>query len=287
VLNLPNGWLWALFQLAAGGSIIALREQARRSVVEAIARGLAIEAAAADTRLALALAAAERDAKARFLASASHDLKQPLAAARIWASVGLDAPPGPARANALAKADAAFGAATRLVDSMLDHLRLEAGAERARIEAVPVGLVLLAAAEAHEPAAAAAGLRIRARDGTLAVAADPALLARAIDNLVDNAIRHSGARRLLLAARREGGGVAIWVIDDGRGVAVDERDRLFDDYVQGALAGPGGFGIGLASVQRLLVLMAGAVTIDPRWTGGAAFRLWLPAATPARVAIAA
>jgi signal transduction histidine kinase len=121
----------------------------------------------------------------------------------------------------------------------------------------------------------------------LAVSADPALLARAIDNLVVNAIRHSGGQRLLLGARRAGDGVAIWVIDDGRGVAAGERDRLFEDYAQGAQAGPGGFGIGLASVRRLLALMAGEAGIEPRWTGGAAFRLWLPAARPQLATLAA
>ena len=285
--GLPYGWAWALFLLAAGGSMVGLREQARRSVAEVIARGLAIEAAAAETRLALAVAAAERDAKARFIASASHDLKQPLAAARIWARLGLEAAPGPARSETFAKAEQAFADASSLVDSMLDHLRLEAGAEVARIVAVPINMMLVATADRHALAAEGAALRIRAVPGRLVVAADPVLLARALDNLIINAIRHSQARRLLIGARREAGGVVIWVIDDGCGVAPGDRARLFEAYAQGALVGPGGFGIGLASVRRQLELMHGEATHEPRWTGGAAVRLWLPASVPAPAAVGA
>lgn len=278
VQGLPYGWGWAFLMLAAGGSMVALRAQALESVTAAIARGLAVEAAAAETRLALAVADAERDAKARFVASASHDLKQPLATARIWAHLALEAQPGHARTEALAKAEQAFSAAADLVDSMLDHLRLEADSGVARIAAVSIGPILLATAARHAPAAEDVGLRIRAVPSRLGVAADPELLARALDNLVANSIRHSGGRRLLLGARREGAGVAIWAIDDGRGVAPVDRARLFEAYVQGALAGPGGFGIGLSSARRQLELMHGHAVFDPNWTNGAAFRLWLPAA---------
>jgi signal transduction histidine kinase len=285
--DMPHGLLWAVFLLAACASMVALRSEARRNVIEAVTQQLAVEAAAADVRQALAVAAAERQAKARFIASASHDLKQPLAAARLWSRISQDTPSGPAQVQATAKADQAFSAAIGLVDSMIDHMRLEAGAEVARIGGVPVGPILLAAAETSAPAAAEIGLAIRVVPSRLVAAADPALLRRAIDNLVANAIRHSGGKRLLLGARRAAGGIAIWAIDDGCGVAAADQDEVFEDYAQGSNAGRGGFGIGLASVRRLLALMHGTASLDPRWKKGAAFQLWLPVAETAEQAVAA
>lgn len=287
VTDVPYAPLWALMLLAACASMVALRDQARRDVVQAVENRLAVEAAAAETRLALAVAAAEREAKVRFIASASHDLKQPLSAAQLWARIGLDAAPGAARNQALDKAEQAFAAAVGLVDSMLDHMRLEAGAEVARIEAVAVGPILQASAEAFAPAAAAAGLAIRTVPGRQVAAADPALLRRAIDNLVANALRHSRGQRLLLGTRRCGDGVAIWAIDDGRGLKPVVQARLFEDYTQGTDAGPGGFGLGLSSVKRQLELMGGEAGYDPHWSNGAAFRLWLPAAQVLAVRAAA
>lgn len=285
--GMPHAPLWALLLITSCISMVALRREARRTVVEAVAQRLEIEAAAADVRQALAVAAAERQAKAQFIASASHDLKQPLSAARLWGRISMDAPPGPGRVQAAEKADMAFAAAVGLVDSMIDHMRLEAGAEVARIRAVPLGPILLAAADASKPAAAAVGLCIRVVPTSLAVCADPALLGRAIDNLVGNAIRHSGGRRLLLGARRADDGIAIWVIDDGRGVIATEQEAIFEDYTQGSNAARGGFGIGLASVRRLLTLMHGTAGLDPAWTAGAAFRIWLPMAVIASNAVAA
>lgn len=204
----------------------------------------------------------------------------------------MDAPPGPDRIKAAEKADQAFSAAVGLVDSMLDHMRLEAGTEVARIRPVPIGPVLLAAADAAAPAAAGGGLGIRVVPTSLIALADPMLLGRAIDNLIANAIRHSGGRRLLLGARRAMGeagvaGIDIWVIDDGRGVIAAEQETIFEDYAQGSNAGRGGFGIGLASVRRLLTLMQGTAALDPAWKRGAAFRLWLPMAETASAAQAA
>lgn len=274
----PHAPAWALLLLAAAASFVALKGQVRRSVVEAVAARLAVERAAAETRQALAVAAAERDAKARFIASASHDLQQPLAAGRLWFRLAIDSQGGDDRARAVARADQAFGAAADLVGAMLDHLRLEAGAVAARLQPVPLGPLLASLAEDHAPAAQAAGIRIRPLPTGRAVMADPGLLRRALGNLLVNALRHSGGRRVLIGVRPAGAQVAIWVLDDGRGVAPADQGRLFDDYVQGHAVGPGGFGIGLASVRRHAALMGGAARLEPRWRGGAAFCLTLPAA---------
>ena len=104
----------------------------------------------------------------------------------------------------------------------------------------------------------------------------PDLTERALSNLVDNARKHARCSRILLGARRVGARVRIWVIDDGVGIAEADLPHLFDDYVQGSNHDDeirGGFGLGLASVQRMMALMSGTAGLDPRWRRGSAFYL--------------
>jgi signal transduction histidine kinase len=226
-------------------------------------------------------AEAARDGRTRFLAAASHDLGQPLQAARLFAAQAMGSATGPARERAQRGLDWAFDATEQLLGQMLDHLRLEAGQVEARLAPLALGPVLAELAERHEPAARLAGLAISALPSRLEVTADRALLDRALGNLVGNAIRHAKARRVLVAARRHAGRVRIWVIDDGVGIPAVDAPRLFDDHFQGSNHGDeirGGFGLGLASTRRLAEVMAGRAGYDPRWRRGSAFWVELPVA---------
>ena len=103
---------------------------------------------------------------------------------------------------------------------------------------------------------------------------------RILGNLVGNAIRHARARRVLVGARRRGGRVRVWVIDDGSGIPEHDVPRLFQDYAQGADRldrVQGGFGLGLASAKRMAQLMGGEVGLDREWKSGSAF--WLELAS--------
>jgi hypothetical protein len=224
--------------------------------------------------------AAERDAKTRFLTSASHDLGQPLQAAQLFFDDVMDARTQPEREAAGRRVTWALESAQELLRRMLDHLKLEAGAVTPKLRAVPVGTLIARMAEMHEPSARLAGVDIVALPSRLAARADPDLVDRALGNLVANAIRHAKARRLLIGARRRAGRVRLWVIDDGVGIAEADAPRLFDDYVQGAHGDEvrGGFGLGLASARRMAALMGGAVGLDRAWRRGSAFWLELPAA---------
>jgi signal transduction histidine kinase len=270
----PYAAVQAFFLAMIGLTMLGLRSLVRRTAVRAVEAKVLTERAAAITR-------AERDAKTRFIAAASHDLQQPIQAASLFFEHVLAADDAPSRARSIEGARAAFASTQALIGQMLDHLRLEAGAATARAEAVALGPLIAEVAAEHEPAARGAGMRLIARPSRGAVVADPVLLRRALGNLVANAVRHAGGERILVGARREGGRVTIWVIDDGRGIGAADAATLFDDYTQGAVArGPGraGFGLGLASVRRSLELMGGTARYEPRWTSGAAFALTLPAA---------
>ena len=267
-------WELAVFLVSLGAALVGIRRVIWRAADDAEAARALSERAAAVLEQGMALVAAQRDAKTRFIAAASHDLQQPLAAARLFVEQLGTLPPGVARTRALAGAGRALASSQALIGQMLDFLRLEADADVARPRAVAVG-ALLAEVAADQ---AAAGMRVSAA-GEVAAVADPVMLRRAVGNLVANAVRHSGGTRLLLIARRRGERAVIWVVDDGRGVAPGDRATLFDDFSQGADAAPGGFGLGLASARRLAAAMGGRIGLDPRWTGGAAFWIELPLAT--------
>lgn len=275
--------IWLLFVVMAGVTMLGFRTLVRRAVVDALAGRAASERAEAVSRQAFAIAAAERDAKTRFIASASHDLQQPIQAASLFFESAIEAADFATRARATAGARTAFASTQALIGQMLDHLRLEAGAVAARREPVALRTLLYAVAAEHEPVARAAGIRLIVVGSAPSPIADVTLLRRAVGNLVVNAIRHGQGERILLGARRRGTVVELWVIDDGNGIAAEDQGRVFDDYVQGSDHGDqqrGGFGLGLASVRRSLALMGGTAVLDPRWAGGAAFKLTLPLFDP-------
>lgn len=270
---------------ACGATILALRRLVRRTAVDAAeARALA-EERAVELERALRLITEQRDDKTRFIASASHDLQQPIYAASLFLEQVVVAEGQDRRDAAAAGARAAFASVQKLLAHMLDHLRLEAGAVAVQRE--PVSLALLFARIRPMAAArlSAAGTSLQLVTSSLVVSADALLLERIIGNLVENAARHAGASRLLLGARLRDRQVEIWIIDDGRGLSADMRPRAFEDYAQ-ATGTVGGFGLGLSSARRMARAMGGELVHEPGWAHGAAFRLSLPGYRPAGLAAA-
>ena len=276
----PPYWLeLALFLPLFGATLIAVRRFVRAAVVEATAARAAAEQARRELDAALTVVARERDAKTHFIRAASHDLQQPLQAAALFLDRVRPGGRAAEQAPAIGALRQALTAARALVAAMLEHLKLEGGVIRPSLESVVLEDVFARVLLTQEPAATAAGFRLAVVGGSNVVTADPALLARAIENLVANAIRHSEGRRVLLGARRNGAEVRIWVIDDGRGLGEADEARIFSPFEQGAHVGPaGGFGLGLASTRNLAELMDGGCGIDRRGRKGAAFYLRLPAA---------
>lgn len=229
---------------------------------------------------ALAEVAEERDAKTRFIAAASHDLGQPLQAASLFFDQTLRASDVDQRDRAADGVRKAFASADQLLSHMLNHLRLEADAVDPHFAHIAVGPTMARIAAQFGPAASAAEIDIRLVRSRARLRLDKVLFERALGNLVNNAIEHSGATRIVVAARRHGSNIRIWVIDDGCGIARVDADRIFDDYYRGSdsrAATKSGFGLGLSSVRRIAGLMDGTAGLDPRWLGGAAFFLEFPA----------
>ena len=224
---------------------------------------------------------AAQDAKARFLASASHDLDQPVHSARLYFEQLMRSEDAGERRKAARGLEWALDAIGVTVAEVTSHLKLDAGAITARHEPVSLNGVISEAVEINEPAARLRKVALRTLPTSLAVIGDPHLIERVLGNYIGNAIRHAGARRILVGAKRQQGRVRLWVIDDGCGIAAADRATLFDAYVQGSdHRGEirGGYGLGLASVRMMAGLMHGSAGHDPRWMQGSAFFLELPAA---------
>lgn len=274
----PHFVTLALFLPMFGATLIAIRRFVRQAVVQATLAQAAADASRRELAAALVELERERDAKTQFIRAASHDLQQPLQAAALFLDRLKPSPRAVGQAASLGGVKRSLGVARGLVAAMLEHLKLEGGAVRADIATFPASELFDRVALTQGPAAAAAGVRLSFVGGGAMLRADPLLLARAMENLTANALRHSGGRRIVVGARRRGACVTLWVVDDGRGLSSGDEARIFQPFEQGGHVGAaGGFGLGLASTRGLVELMGGSCGARQGLVRGAAFYVELPA----------
>ena len=193
------------------------------------------------------------DNERRFTADASHELRTPLAALKAQAQVALDAADEVQRRHALEQIVAGCDRATRLLAQLLTLARLDAGTGR---ELQPLGLRPLAESVLADAAgeAIACNCELSLADGDATVRGNSDLLRAALRNLVENALRHGGARRIRVAVEAGQDGVTLTVSDDGSGIPAAEREAVVKRFRRGTVAGSGGSGLGLSIVQRIAEL---------------------------------
>lgn len=236
----------------------------------------------AESALRTAKEEAERAAlsKAKFLAAASHDLRQPVQSLMFFAAaLGARLPDGPERAMVLDMEDS-IGALKSLLDSLLEVSRLDAGVVVAQPAPFPADALLAPLAADHADAASRAGIDLRVVLSSRTLVSDPALLARLVHQLVGNAIRFTPRGRVLVGCRRAGTGARIEVWDTGIGMAGDARAEIFDDFVQ--LGNPErdrgkGLGLGLGIVRRVAGLLGHPVGLRSTPGRGSVFWVEVPA----------
>ncbi len=223
-----------------------------------------------------------RLAKSHFLASVSHDLRQPLQALRLFVDVLDHQVDGPAR-RAVTGAAQALAAAEQLLIALLDVSRLDAG--MVEPSPGPVDLAPLLAQLVDECAVQAlqAGIAFRLQPCTAVVRSDPVLLARILRNLLHNALRYTADGRILLGARRAGDAVRIEVWDSGPGIPPGETDAIFEDFYQ--LGNPArdrtqGLGLGLAIVRRNAELLGHSFGVRSIPGRGSVFWVTVPRIGP-------
>ena len=231
------------------------------------------------------------DAKARFFAAASHDLRQPLQALGYYSNL---LNPNAQDANQVQRIRECVDSLDGLLEGVMTISRLDAGKVQSHLEAVDLSTLLQRLVTLYGGIASAKGLSLRARlcvrlgvgapDGRVWVRTDPLLLERVLGNLLSNALRYTVQGGVLLAARPWGGSVRLQVIDTGIGIPADQQDSIFEEFVQ--LNNPQrddtqGVGLGLATVQRLCKLLDHPLALRSQPGRGSAFSLVLPGTAPA------
>jgi CheY-like chemotaxis protein len=203
-------------------------------------------------------------AKSRFLASASHDLRQPTHALGLFVARLQQFPMEPEQRNVVDSLDASVRSLQDLLDGFLDLSRLESGSVSALFKPVSVGALLESLRPILEPIARAKGLRLRIRPCPWWVRSDPVLLHRMVMNLALNAVRYTERGTVLIAGRLAAGGlgVRVEVWDSGIGIAPDHQQDIFREFFQvdAKPAGRGravglGLGLGLSIVERTAKLL--------------------------------
>lgn len=218
--------------------------------------------------------------KTRFLAAVSHDLLQPLNAARLFLSALAETEQDPRARRLIDNTEVAFESVERLLASLLDISKLDAGVMTAEPRDVPLGAIFRTLAAEFAPAAARKGLELRVVPTTAVVHTDPDLLLRVLRNLLSNAVRYTPAGRILLGARRHGPGFRIEVGDTGVGIPPERQEEIFEEFRRlgsDANARDRGFGLGLAIVKRIVRLLGHEIDVRSQVGHGARFVLSLPA----------
>lgn len=220
------------------------------------------------------LARADQD-KTRFLAAASHDLLQPLHAARLF-TAALERDAGADLRPLVARVESSIGAAEDLLRSLLDISRFDAGGvvpDHAPVALAPFLADLVANSR---PLAEAKGLRLRLVAARGQVESDAGLLRSVIQNFVTNAIRYTARGGVLVGVRRRGAMWRIDVIDTGVGISEHQIDDIFAEFTRLGTVEVEGLGLGLALVRRIVRLIGGQIEVRSSPGRGSRFSLLLP-----------
>lgn len=221
-------------------------------------------------------------AKSRFLATASHDLRQPLHAISLLVDLLANRLQQPELMQLAGKVQQSVKAMENLFNGLLDISKLDAGVVNPMRQPVDLGQLLNLLELKFSPVAQQKGLVLRVMPTTLTVDSDPALLERIVSNLISNAIRYTEKGRVVVGCRRRAGQVELMVLDTGIGIASAEQQSIFEEFYQSPdarRAGNDGLGLGLAIVQRSAALLGHPVKLHSRPGRGACFSLLLPRLT--------
>ena len=222
--------------------------------------------------------------KTRFLAAASHDLRQPMHALSMFITALSHVRSEAERAHLIRQAGAATVAMGNLLDALLDISKLDSGGVRTNISSFPVQQVLDRIRDTFTEIASKKGLELIVRNSNAWTSSDPILLERILGNLVSNAIRYTTPEqdvsgKVLVAARVRQDHILLQVRDNGSGIAPESQEIIFQEFVQ--LSNPErdrskGLGLGLAIVKRLANLLEHPLTLRSLPHQGSTFAIRLP-----------
>jgi PAS domain S-box-containing protein len=233
-----------------------------------------------DLRAAKAEADRTSLAKSKFIAAASHDLRQPVQSLTLLLSaMERLVADKPKAVNLVNLAKASMASLSSLLTGILDISRLDAGVVAPVMASVDLGELIDQMAREYAPRAEADGLVLRHAPRALRARTDVALLERILRNLIENALRYTAKGGVLIGVRQRGRWVRLDVIDTGIGIAAEYQTEIFEEFRQ--LNNPArdsskGLGLGLAIVSRLARLIDSEVQVASRLDHGTRFSLLLP-----------
>ncbi len=235
------------------------------------------------TRLNVALARAKGEAdaanisKTKFLAAASHDILQPLNAARLYVTSLIERTAHEDK-RLIDNVDASLEAVEEIFGALLDISRLDTGAMRPEFASFRVDELMRQIELEFSPLATAKGLALTFVPCSAVVRADRRLLRRLIQNLVSNAIKYTPVGRVLVGCRRRGENLRIDVYDTGLGIPDGKQRAIFEEFHrldEGAKIARG-LGLGLSIVERVARVLACTVEVDSRLGQGSHFAVSVP-----------
>lgn len=286
--SMPQGGIVTTFsditdRVAAANALARANETLERRVRERTAELLEVNAA-------LAIAKSKADEanldKTRFLAAASHDILQPLNAARLYAT-SLRERPLPETEEKLAKnVDASLSAVEEIFSALIEISRMDAGRMEPDINDFPLSEVFAQLLVEFEPMAREKGLTLKVAPTSVWLRSDRRMLRRVLQNLVANAIKYTRTGTVLLGARRRGEEIDVQVLDTGPGIPRDKQTVIFKEFQR--LEGPGsnvrGLGLGLSIVERICRILNHRIRLASQPRQGSNFSVRVPAAPPRTLA---
>ncbi|MFG1416230.1 hybrid sensor histidine kinase/response regulator [Xanthobacter sp. V0B-10] len=220
--------------------------------------------------------------KTRFLAAASHDILQPLNAARLYVTSLVERARGPEEQRLAGNVDASLEAVEEILGALLDMSRLDSGALKPEPHPLRIGELLRQLEIEFAPLAREKALKLTVVPSALTVRSDRRLLRRLLQNLISNAIKYTPRGRVLVGCRRHGGRVRVEVWDTGIGIPSAQQKAVFQEFQrldQGARVARG-LGLGLSIVERIARVLDHPIMLRSQPEKGSVFSLELPVAVP-------
>jgi signal transduction histidine kinase len=273
-----NYWMpWAIPMALPAFSLVVLgRVVGAFNDIEALNANLELKVAERTRELASANAA-----KSRFLAAASHDLRQPVAAIGLITELLRGRLQDPSSRDLTERLNHAVVSMESLLKGLLDLSRLDSGTVEVHPQRVNLQRLLGSIASHEAESARHKGLTLRVRPSLAVAWTDPVLLEQVLRNLVGNAVHHTTRGGVMVAVRQRANHLLVQVWDTGRGIAPADQARIFEEFVQ--LGNPGrdrrqGLGLGLAIVQRAVRLLGHELSLRSTPGRGTCFTLRVPCA---------
>src|SRR5438270_175293 len=281
--RMPGGGLVITFSDVTPSFEAAEALERSNATLEKRVRDRTEELTRLNSELALAKSTAEdaNISKTRFLAAASHDILQPLNAARLYATRLVERQNGGEDSRLVENIDDSLEAIEEILGALLDISRLDACAMTPSITSFKIGDLMRSLEIEFAPIARAKGLKLTFVPCSLPVESDRLLLRRLLQNLISNAIKYTPRGRVLVGCGRRGHSLQTLVYDTGVGIPVIKRSEIFKEFhrlEQGARIARG-LGLGLSIVERLARVLNHGIALDSNRRGGSVFSVTVPTAT--------